>query len=171
MKDIWNWIQLGITAIGGGLGYFLGGFDGALYTLLAFIMADYVTGIFRAITEKNLSSKIGAQGIVKKIAIVILVGVGNMVDVHLLGGGSALRTAILFFYISNEGISLLENAAAIGLPIPQILRDALSQLHGKAEPEHHEPSEPGDHEYIVPPHPAPVEPKENEQEDDQNESS
>ena len=85
-----------------------------------------------------------------------------MVDIHLLGGGSALRTAILFFYISNEGISLLENAAAIGLPIPQILRDALAQLRSKSENKTGESAEPGDDGYIHLPHPKPVEPKENE---------
>jgi len=132
MKEIWNWIQLAIAAIGGGLGWFLGGFDGVLYTLVAFVVADYISGILRASYEKRLSSRIGAQGIVKKIGVFVMVGVAHLMDTHLLGGAAALRTAILFFYISNEGISVLENLSAVGLKIPRQLKDILAQLHGKS---------------------------------------
>jgi toxin secretion/phage lysis holin len=131
MKETWNWIQLGFSAVGGFLGWFLGGVDGLLYTLIAFVVVDYITGVLRAIAEKKLSSKIGAHGITKKIMIFLLVGVAHMLDVEIIGNGSILRDAVIFFYISNEGISLLENASKIGLPIPQKLTDILEQLHDK----------------------------------------
>ena len=97
MKDIWNWVQLAATAVGGALGWFIGGFDGLVYTLVACVAADYITGVLRAVAEKKLSSRIGAQGIVKKLAIFVVVGIANVVDTQLLGGASALRTAVLFF--------------------------------------------------------------------------
>ena len=159
MKEIWNWIQLGAVTVGGALGWFVGGFDGLVYTLVAFVAADYITGVLRAVAERKLSSRIGAQGIVKKLAIFLVVGIANVVDAQLLGGASALRTAVLFFYISNEGISMLENAGAI-IPIPAVLRNVLAQLNGKNIPQTGEPSEPGG-EYIIPPHPTPENPKQN----------
>jgi toxin secretion/phage lysis holin len=132
MKEIWNGIQLAIAAVGGWLGWFLGGLDGLIYALIAFAAVDYVTGILRAVTEKNLSSRVGARGIAKKVAIFLLVGVAHLADAHLLGDGGALRTAVICFYLSNEGLSLLENTVAIGLPVPEKLRDVLAQLHGKS---------------------------------------
>ena len=132
MKEIWTWIQVVFTAIGGTLGWYLGGLDGFLYALIAFVVVDYITGVLRAIVEKKLSSRIGAQGIAKKVALFLVVGIGHLIDTYLLGGtGAPLRTAIIFFYIANEGISLVENATAIGLPVPEKLRDVLAQLHGK----------------------------------------
>jgi toxin secretion/phage lysis holin len=134
MKAIWTWAQTLFAGIGGLLGWFLGGLDGFLYALIAFVVIDYITGVMRAIVEKDLSSRIGARGIFKKILIFLMVGVGHLADVYLLGDtGSALRTAVVFFYISNEGISLIENAAAVGLPVPEKLKDVLAQLH-KHEP-------------------------------------
>lgn len=132
MKTIWAWTQTAFAAIGGFLGWYLGGLDGFLYTLIAFVAADYITGVLRAAVEKKLSSRIGARGIAKKVAIFLVVGVGHLIDTYLLGGeGAALRTAVIFFYIANEGISLLENATAIGLPVPEELKNVLQQLHGK----------------------------------------
>lgn len=136
MKEIWNWIQTALAAIGGFMGWFLGGSDGFLYALIAFVVIDYITGVLCAIIDKNLCSKIGAKGIFKKILIFILVGVGHILDTYILGfagntDASVLRTAVIFFYLSNEGISILENAAHIGLPIPQKLKDVLKQLHDK----------------------------------------
>lgn len=136
MKEIWNWIQTVLAAIGGFLGWFLGGSDGFLYALIAFVVIDYITGVLCAIIDKNLCSKIGAKGIFKKILIFMLVGVGHILDTYILGfasneGASVLRTAVIFFYLSNEGISILENAGHIGLPIPQKLKDILKQLHDK----------------------------------------
>lgn len=131
LKNIWNGIQVAFTALGGFLGWFLGGADGFLFALIAFVVIDYLTGVMCAIANKNLSSEVGFKGICRKVLIFILVGVGNIVDVHVLQNGSVLRTAVIFFYLSNEGISLLENAGRLGLPIPQKLKDILAQLHDK----------------------------------------
>ncbi len=128
MKAFWNWVQAAFTAIGGFLGWFLGGLDGFLYALIAFVVIDYLTGVMRAIMEKKLSSEIGARGIFKKVLIFVLVGVGHIVDSQVIGDGGAIRTAIIFFYLSNEGISILENAARVGLPIPEKLKTMLAQM-------------------------------------------
>ena len=135
MKEFWNTIQLVFTAIGGWLGYFLGGCDGLLYTLLAFVVLDYVTGIMCAVVDKKLSSEIGFRGIFKKILIFALVGIGHLLDVQVLGSVGVLRTAVIFFYLSNEGVSLIENAAHLGLPSPAKLKAVLEQLHDRAEKE------------------------------------
>ncbi|RHR07392.1 holin [Pseudoflavonifractor sp. AF19-9AC] len=133
MKEFWNTIQLVIAAIGGWLGWFLGGCDGLLYALIAFAVVDYLTGIMCAIVDKKLSSAVGFKGIFKKVLIFVLVGIANILDVQVIGNGSVLRTAVIFFYISNEGISLLENASHLGLPIPAPIRNVLQQLHDRAE--------------------------------------
>ena len=135
MKEFWNTIQLIFAGIGGWLGYFLGGCDGLLYALLAFVMIDYVTGIMCAITDHKLSSEVGFKGICRKVLIFLLVGVANILDLHVIGTGSVLRTAVIFFYISNEGVSLLENAGHLGLPIPEKVKTVLEQLHDRAEKE------------------------------------
>ena len=131
MKEFWSWIQTAFTVLGGLLGWFLGGFDGFLYALVALMVADYITGVMCAIVEKKLSSEIGFKGIFKKVLIFVLVGIGQMIDTNLIGDGSVLRTAIIFFYCSNEGVSMLENAGRLGLPIPEKLKDSLAQLHNK----------------------------------------
>ena len=131
MKEIWAWIQAALVAVGGFLGWFVGGFDGLLYALIALMAADYVTGVMCAIADRTLSSEVGFRGIAKKVLIFVLVGVGHIVDTNLIGNGSALRTAVLFFYCSNEGVSMLENAGHLGLPIPQKLKDVLEQLHDR----------------------------------------
>lgn len=135
MKDVWNWIQVALTAAGGFLGWFLGGLDGFLYALISFVVIDYLTGVMCAIVEKKLSSDVGFKGLFRKILIFVMVGVGHLIDSQIIGDGSVLRTAVIFFYLSNEGISLLDNAAHIGLPIPQKLRDVLAQLHDRADEE------------------------------------
>lgn len=129
MKEFWNSIQLIFTAVGGWLGWFLGGYDGLLYALIAFTVIDYVTGVMCAISDKNLSSKVGFKGICRKVLIFLLVGIANILDVQVIGIGSVLKTAVIFFYISNEGISLLENAGHLGLPIPKKVKAVLEQLH------------------------------------------
>ena len=129
MKQIWSGIQIAFTAFGGFLGWFLGGVDGFLYALIAFTVIDYITGVMCAITDKNLSSSIGFKGIYRKVLIFTLVGIGNIVDVYVLGQGGVLRTAVIFFYLSNEGVSILENSAHLGLPIPAKLKEVLEQLH------------------------------------------
>lgn len=131
MKNFLNWIQIIFTAIGGWLGWFLGGWDGFLYSLTAFVVIDYITGVMCAILDKTLSSEIGFRGIFKKILIFALVGVGHILDNIIIGSGSIMRTAIIFFYLSNEGISILENAGRIGLPIPLKLKNILDQLRSK----------------------------------------
>jgi len=131
MKQIWSGIQLAFTAVGGFLGWFLGGVDGFLYALIAFTVIDYITGVMCAVTDKNLSSSVGFKGICRKVLIFTLVGIGNIVDVYVLGQGGVLRTAVIFFYLSNEGVSILENSAHLGLPIPEKLKEVLEQLHDR----------------------------------------
>ena len=129
MKDLVNMIQLIIAVIGGYIGYFLGGWDGFLYALIAFVAIDYLTGVMVAVLEKRLSSEVGARGIFKKVLIFALVAVAHIVDTQFIKTGSAIRTAVIFFYLSNEGISILENAGKIGLPIPAKLKAVLEQLN------------------------------------------
>ena len=136
MKQIWNGIQIAFTALGGFLGWFLGGADGFLYALIAFVVIDYITGVMCAISDKSLSSEVGFRGICRKVLILILVGVGNLLDVYILGEAGVLRTAVIFFYLSNEGVSLLENASRLGLPIPEKLKEILQQLHDKGGNDH-----------------------------------
>ena len=133
MKEFWNMIQLAFTVVGGWLGYFLGGCDGLLYALLAFVVIDYITGVMCAINDKTLSSAVGFRGICRKVLIFLLVGIANILDVQVIGTGSVLRTAVIFFYISNEGVSLLENAAYLGLPVPEKIKEVLEQLHDRSE--------------------------------------
>ena len=128
---IWTKVQIAITALGGWLGYFLGGMDGLMIALIVMMTLDYVSGVMCAIIDKKLSSAVGFKGICKKVFILMLVGVAHIIDLHVVGTGSALRGAVICFYMSNEGLSLLENAAHIGLPIPDKLRDILTQLHDK----------------------------------------
>ncbi len=133
MKEFWNTIQFVFAGIGGWLGYFLGGCDGLLYALIAFVTVDYITGVMCAISDHTLSSEVGFKGICRKVLIFLLVGIANILDMQVIGTGSVLRTAIIFFYISNEGVSLLENAGHLGLPIPTKLKDVLAQLHDRSE--------------------------------------
>ena len=135
MKEVWTTIQLAFAAVGGWLGWFLGGCDGLLYALLAFVVLDYITGVMCAIVDKKLSSAVGFKGVCKKVLILFMVGIANIVDLHVIGSGSALRGAVIAFYLSNEGLSLLENAAYIGLPIPDKLKAVLEQLHNRDEKE------------------------------------
>ena len=122
-------IRLYAAAIGIVIGEFLGSFDDLLYALIAFVVADYITGVLKAIAEKNLSSAIGFKGICKKVCIFTLVGVANVLDTHIIGSGCVLRSAVIFFYISNEGISIIENAARMGLPVPQQLQNTLLRIY------------------------------------------
>ncbi len=131
MKEFWNMIQLVFTAMGGWLGYFLGGCDGLLIALVLFAVVDYLTGIMCAAADKKLSSHVGFKGICRKVLIFLLVGIANIIDVQVIGTGSVIRTAVIFFYLSNEGVSILENAAHLGLPIPETLKAALAQIHDR----------------------------------------
>lgn len=133
LKEIVGYCQLGFAAIGGALGWFVGGLDGFLYALIAFVVIDYLTGLLAAGVQKKLSSEVGFKGIAKKIAIFLLVGIANIIDVDVIQNGTALRTAVIFFYLSNEGLSILENAGNIGLPIPEKLKTMLAQLKDKED--------------------------------------
>ena len=134
MKEFWNVIQMVFATLGGWLGWYLGGIDGPLYALIAFVVVDYITGVMCAINDKNLSSSVGFRGICRKVLIFTLVGIANILDTQVIGNGSILHTAVIFFYISNEGISLLENAAHLGLPIPEKLKEVLEHLHDRDNP-------------------------------------
>ena len=131
MKEFWNIIQVIIAGIGSWLGWFLGESDGLLYTLIAFIAVDYITGVMCAVADKKLSSQVGFKGICRKVLIFALVGIGHVLDAQVIGAGSVLRTAVIFFYLSNEGVSLIENTAHLGLPVPEKIKEVLSQLHDK----------------------------------------
>ena len=132
---IWTKIQIAITAIGGWLGYFLGGLDGLMIALIVLMTLDYISGVICAIIDKKLSSAVGFKGVCKKVFILMLVGVAHIIDMHVVGTGSALRGAVICFYMSNEGLSLLENAAYLGLPIPEKLKEILAQLHDRSKKE------------------------------------
>lgn len=121
MKEFWNVVQMVFAAVGGWLGYFLGGCDGLLYALVAFVVIDYITGVMCGIADRKLNSEVGFKGI------------ANILDVNVIGTGSVLRTAVVFFYISNEGVSLLENAAHLGLPVPEKMKKVLEQLHDRPD--------------------------------------
>ena len=131
MKEFWNTIQVIFTGVGGWLGWFLGGCDGLLYALVLFVVVDYITGVMCAAADHKLSSEVGFKGICRKVLIFLLVGIGHVLDAQIIGTGSVLRTAVIFFYLSNEGVSLLENAGHLGIPIPEKLKVVLEQLHDK----------------------------------------
>lgn len=135
MKEFWNAVQFMFAAVGGWLGYFLGGCDGLLYALIAFAVIDYITGVMCAVNDRKLSSAVGFRGICRKVLIFLLVGIANILDIHVVGTGSVLRTAVIFFYISNEGVSLLENTSHLGLPVPEKIKEVLEQLHDRSESE------------------------------------
>lgn len=129
MEKIWRGIQAAIAAIGGAFAFFWGGLDNLLIALIVFAAVDYATGVLAAIIKKKLNSRVGFKGIAKKVLMFLIVGIANIVDVRLIQTGSAFRTATIIFYLANEGVSLLENSARCGLPIPKKLKDILTQLH------------------------------------------
>ena len=133
MKEFWNTIQGIFTALGGWLGYYLGGCDGLLIALIAFVVIDYITGVMCAVTDKKLSSAVGFKGICRKVLIFLIVGAAHILDLYVIKTGSILRTAVIFFYISNEGVSLVENSAHLGLPVPKKIKSVFEQLHNRAE--------------------------------------
>ena len=131
MKNFIETAQYAFAALGGAVGAVMGGFDGFLYALIVFVVVDYLTGVMVAVLNKNLSSEVGFHG----IFIFALVAVGHIVDTYVIQNGSVIRTAVIFFYLSNEGISILENASVLGLPVPQKLKDVLEQLKDGKEGE------------------------------------
>ena len=133
MENIIKYVQYAFAALGGLIGAFVGGLDGFLIALIVFVCLDFITGVILAIPSKKLSSEVCFKGIAKKVCIFFLVGVGNLIDTQILQDGNVIRTAIIFFYLSNEGISIIENIAALGLPIPKKLKDVLAQLNKDEE--------------------------------------
>lgn len=135
LQEVWLRIKLVLSLLGGAVSSLVGGMDGLMIVLLACMIIDYLTGVMHAILERQLSSAVGFKGICKKVLIFVMVGAAHLLDVYILGGTGALRSAVICFYLSNEGISMLENASRIGLPIPDALREVLAQLHAKEEEE------------------------------------
>lgn len=133
MKEIFNTIRAGAAALGGLIGFFIGGRDGLIAALAVFVVIDTATGLMSAASERRLSSDIGFRGILRKMLIFVIVGMGHIIDTLIIGSGSVLRTAFIFFYIANEGLSIAENSVKLGLPLPRRLRLALKQLHDDAE--------------------------------------
>jgi len=133
MEKIYTVIKFIFASAGSMIGAFLGGLDGFLIALTIFVITDYITGIAVAIVKKELSSAVGFKGIAKKVLIFALVGIGNLIDVYILTNGHTVRTAVIFFYIANEGISIVENSARLGLPIPEKLKQIFSLLHKESE--------------------------------------
>ncbi|KDS93919.1 phage holin family protein [Dermabacter hominis] len=130
---IWHTTQAGVAGLGAWLAAYLGGLDGLVYALIVFAIADYITGVLAAISERRLSSAVGFRGISRKILIFTLVGLAHLIDVHILGAPGVLRAAVIFFYLSNEGISLIENATRLGLPVPAQMRGALDAIANRAD--------------------------------------
>ncbi|APS24725.1 TPA: phage holin family protein [Streptococcus agalactiae] len=131
MKELLATNKVLFSAIGGLIGSIFGEVDGFLFALMVFISIDYITGLMAAAVEKRLASNIGFKGIFKKIAILFLVSVGHLIDTEIIKQGGAIRTMVIFFYLSNEGLSILENAVRIGLPIPEKLQALLKQFNEK----------------------------------------
>ena len=131
VQTVWDAIRMVFALIGGWLGLFLGNADRLLILLIVFVILDYLSGVLRAISEKKLSSAVGFRGISRKVLTFVMVGLAHQIDKTAIGSGSMLRSAVIFFYLSNEGLSLIENASQIGLPIPEQLRRILIQLHNR----------------------------------------
>ena len=133
MKSFWHLIESVFAAVGAWLGYFLGGSDGLLYALLVFVIVDYITGVMCAIEDRTLSSAVGFRGLCRKVLTFLLVGIAQVLDVHVLNQPGVLRTAVIFWAVANNGLSILENAAHLGLPVPEQLKQVLEQLHNRAK--------------------------------------
>ena len=133
MKEFWNSIQAAFAAIGGWLGYFLGGCDGLLYALLVFVVIDYATGVMCAVNDHKLSSAVGFRGLCRKVLTFMLVGIAHVLDVYILGQVGVIRTAVIFWALANNGLSIIENSTHLGLPVPEQLKLVLEQLHDRAE--------------------------------------
>lgn len=121
-------VKLLLTLFGGVIGAIMGELNGFMIALIVFVCVDYATGVMGAICEKKLNSETGYKGIFRKICIFMVVAIANVVDTYIIQEGSTLRTATIFFYLSNEGISIMENAARIGVPIPDKLIGVLEQI-------------------------------------------
>ena len=117
-----------IGEIGAIIGFFIGGADGLIRALIIFAVVDYITGVAAAAIEHKLNSEIGFKGITKKLLLFCIVGVAHVLDLYVIGSGAVCRSAVVLFYIANEGLSIIENSARCGLPIPEKLKIILEQL-------------------------------------------
>lgn len=124
--NILSTIKVGLTAVITWIGWLVGGYDTMMVTLLLFMCTDYISGILCGISNKELSSEVGFKGIAKKIMILLLVGATNLLGQAT--GIEGLRYIVISFYLANEGISIIENASILGLPVPQKIKDVLEQL-------------------------------------------
>ena len=130
MDNIFKNIMAGICTI---LSFLFGDMEGLMVALIALIILDYISGVIAAAVEKRLSSEVGAKGIAKKIFMLLIVALANIVDINVIGDGHVLKTVTVVFYICNECISLIENAGRIGVPVPKKLLDVLEQLRDRDE--------------------------------------
>ena len=135
MKAVWELVKVCLGAIGGTLSWYFGNFDGLFIALLGFILADYITGLVLAYHRKELSSEQGFKGFLKKCVVLLIVGIANLLDVYVIKMNMALRSGVIVYYLANEGLSILENSAQLGLPIPEKLKETLAQLHNKENKE------------------------------------
>ena len=128
MDNILKNILAGVCTV---LSFLFGDMEGLMVALVALIILDYISGVIAAAVEKRLSSEMGAKGIAKKIFMLLIVALANIVDINVIGDGHVLKTVTVVFYICNECISLIENAGRIGVPVPKKLLDVLEQLRDK----------------------------------------
>ena len=128
MDNIFKNIMAGICTV---LSFLFGDMEGLMVALVALIILDYISGVIAAAVEKRLSSEVGAKGIAKKIFMLLIVALANIVDINVIGDGHVLKTVTVVFYICNECISLIENAGRIGVPVPKKLLDVLEQLRDR----------------------------------------
>ncbi|MGN0688533.1 MAG: holin family protein [Oscillospiraceae bacterium] len=130
-----NIIRTCSAALGAVIGFLYGEINGLFIAIIALMALDYITGIMCAVSTKTLSSEVGFKGLVKKLMILVIIAVGHLVDAYIIGTGSAFMTAVILFFAANEGISIIENAAALGLPVPKKLRNVLEQLRSEEDKE------------------------------------
>ena len=128
MDKILDGIKLAIAGAGGIFAYLFGPWDALIIALVIFVVADYITGVAKAAMQGKLSSAVGFKGLLKKVMIFVLVMVGTVVDMAIPAANHAIRAAVIMFYIANEGLSILENSAKAGVPVPAKLRETLEQL-------------------------------------------
>lgn len=128
-----NAVKSIIAAVCAMFGFVFGDLNGLMIALVALIILDYISGVIAAVVEKKLSSEVGAKGIAKKIFMLLIVAVANIVDINVIGEGHVLKSVTVVFYIANECISLIENAGRLGVPVPKKLLDVLEQLKSKGE--------------------------------------
>ncbi|MEL7610729.1 MAG: phage holin family protein [Bacillota bacterium] len=142
MTSVFDWLSSAFAAIGGVLVWFFGPWDALIMVLVAFVVTDYITGLVNAALHHTLSSEIGFKGLWKKVLIFFIVGIGSLLDTVIPMTNGALRATLCLFYIANEALSILENAGAVGLPLPEKLRTMLEQIKRKSQGKIHTDEDP-----------------------------